>query len=126
MAKKDIIHKLKKMMPDAKKKGSMLEISMESPEHEAAEHAPGGPEEGMEDQEVSIPLDHGDGSESDAGDEEGGESPDEEGAEGGPDQEPDLSQFSDDELQAELDKRKAAAQKQMASKPMGMPPKGKY
>lgn len=139
MAKKEIIQKLKKMMPKDGK-GDILEVSVESPEHEAMEHAPGGPEEGMEDQELSIELmgkgekgkykgmpmgepEEGETEEHEAGESEEYEAGEHEemGEEGEGEEEPvDLSSVSDEELQAELDARKAA------KKPMASNPKGKY
>lgn len=146
MAKREIIQKLKKMMPAGGKKGDILEVSVESPEHEAMEHAPGGPEEGMEDQELSIELmGKGKGKYQPSGQEpEEGESEEHEAAESeefeageaeeSEEAEPiDLSSISDEELQAELDSRKKAAQEAQAKRPMagamakGTPgPKGGY
>ena len=139
MAKKEIIQKLKKMMPKDGK-GDILEVSVESPEHEAMEHAPGGPEEGMEDQELSVelmgkgpegkykgkPMNMGEPEEGESPEHEAGESEEyeagehEEMGEEGEAEPMDLSSVSDEDLQAELDARKAA------KAPMTKSPKGKY
>lgn len=146
MARKEIIQKMKKMMPDGGKKGDILEVSVESPEHEEMEHAPGGPEEGMEDQELSVELmGKGKGKYlsskqqpeedelAEGQEHEAAESPEFEAgeAEESEEEEPlDLSSISDEELQAELDYRKKMAQEAQAKKPMaksGTPgPKGGY
>jgi hypothetical protein len=114
MAKKDVISKMKKMMPkEGEGKGKMLELSVETPEEEAYEHAPGGPEEGKEEEEINIPLD---GMEEEEGmGEEAGESGE---------ASPDLASFSDEDLLSELMRRKEEAKP--APKPGTPGPKGGY
>jgi hypothetical protein len=117
MAKKDIISKMKKMMPKGKGEGKMLELSVETPEEEAYEHAPGGPEEGKEGEEINIPLDGMDEEMGEGPEHEASESPEFEAGEeeGAP---MDLADFSEEELLAELKKRKQMASPKQA-KPSG-------
>jgi hypothetical protein len=117
MAKKDIISKMKKMMPKGKGEGKMLELSVETPEEEAYEHAPGGPEEGKEEEEINIPLDGMDEEMGEGPEHEASESPEfEAGEEEGAAM--DLADFSEEELLAELKKRKQMASPKQA-KPSG-------